>query len=106
MWHIENVENVLIHKEIFSQVFYRSRLKNIIKQHFSSFYLSELSELGVGRVVRDEEPHALIGDLDRGRTVHLHRLEGRKRLRRLPFKTGSRNWVAITGEKEVSLRSM
>lgn len=56
--------------------------------------------------MRDEEPHALVGDLDRGRTVHVDRLEGRKRLRRLPFKTVSRNWIAVTGEKEISLWSM
>lgn len=47
-------------------------------EYLQCFYLSELGELGVGRVVRDEELHALVGDLDRGRTVHVDRLEGRK----------------------------
>ncbi len=34
-------------------------------------YLSELVESGVGGVVCDEESHAVIGDLNSGRAVHV-----------------------------------
>lgn len=33
-------------------------------------HLDELAEGGVGGVVGDEEPHVLVGDLHRGRSVH------------------------------------
>lgn len=34
-------------------------------------YLCELVECRVGGVVRDEEPHALIGNFNSGRAIHV-----------------------------------